>query len=442
MNVRLSEHFNYKKLLKFTFPSIIMMIFTSIYVVIDGLFVSNFVGKVPFAAINLIMPLLMIFGAIGFMIGAGGSALVSKKLGEGNKQEANEIFSLLVYTTVVIGILVSIIGIILLRPISIILGAEGELLENCIDYGKIIIPALTALMLQSVFQSLLITAGKPNIGLVVTIIAGITNIILDALFIVVFKWGVSGAAAATAIAQCIGGIIPLIYFISKNTSELSIGRAKWNKEYLIKTFSNGASEFTTNISMSVVNICYNYKLMEIAGEDGIASYGVIMYVAYLFISLFLGYSIGSAPIIGYHYGSANYAEIKNLLKKSLVIICCFGISIVTLAQLMAVPLSGVFVGYDKNLLSMTVRGLRIYSLSFFISGINIFASSFFTALNNGKISATISFLRTLLFQISAVMILPIIFGLDGIWSSIIVAEILALIVSVFFLIKMKPVYKY
>ncbi len=442
MKIQLSEHFDYRKLLRFTLPSIIMMIFTSIYGVVDGFFISNFVGKTPFAAINLIMPFLMIFGAIGFMIGTGGSALVAMKLGEGKNKEANEIFSLLVYVTIGAGILITVVGLALLRPVSIALGAEGEMLTCCINYGRIIIPALTALMLQNVFQSFLVTAERPNLGLIVTIIAGVTNIILDVLFIAVFKWGVVGAASTTALAQCMGGIIPLIYFISKNSSALRLGKTKWHVGYLIKACTNGASELMTNISMSVVNICYNYQLMKIAGEDGIAAYGVIMYVNFIFASVFLGYAIGSAPIVGFHYGACNHDELKKLLKRSIVIISCVGVGLTVLAELTARPLALVFVSYDAELISMTTRGFMLYSLSFLISGINIYASSFFTALNNGAVSATISFLRTLLFQIAAVMLLPILLGIDGVWLSIVVAELCALAVSIGFLVKMKSRYQY
>lgn len=442
MEIQLSEHFDYKKLLRFTLPSVIMMIVTSVYGVVDGFFISNFVGKTPFAAINLIMPFLMIFGAVGFMIGTGGSALVAMKLGEGRKKEANEIFSLLIYVTIGAGILISAAALPLLRPVSAILGAEGEMLSYCVLYGRFMIPALTAFMLQNVFQSFLVTAERPNLGLAVTIMAGVTNIVLDALFIAVFQWGVVGAACATALSQCMGGLIPLVYFASDNSSLLRLGKTRWKGADLVKACANGASEFMTNISMSIVNICYNYQLINIAGEDGIAAYGVIMYVNFIFISVFLGYSIGSAPIVGFHYGAGSTDELKNLLKRSLRLIGVCGILLTVLAILAAQPLAKVFVGYDEELLSMTVRGFVLYSLSFLISGFNIYASSFFTALNNGAVSAAISFLRTLLFQMIAVMLLPMVWGLDGIWLSIVVAELCALAVSAGFWIKMRPRYQY
>ncbi len=442
MEIQLSEHFTYRKLLRFTFTSIIMMVFTSLYSVVDGFFLSNFVGKTSFAAINLILPFIMIFGAIGFMIGTGGSALVAKTLGEGDKKKANEIFSLLIYLMIAVSVVVSVVGIVLLEPISIALGADKTMIPDCITYGRILLPALTAYMLQNAFQSFLVTAERPALGLVVTILAGVMNIALDALFIVVFEWGVTGAALATATSQIVGGVIPLVYFLMPNKSNLRLGKTKWDGKALVKSCTNGASEFMTNISMSIVNICYNFQLMRFAGSDGVAAYGVIMYVNFIFISVFLGFSMGSAPIVGFHYGANNSGELKSLLKKSLVIICSLGVALTVLAELTAKPLSLIFVSYDAELLSMTIRGFMMYSISFLIVGFNIYASSFFTALNNGAVSAAISFLRTLLFQIVAVMILPIFLKLAGIWLAIVVAELLSLAVSICFLSKMKNKYHY
>jgi putative MATE family efflux protein len=442
MEIQLSDHFTYSKLLRFTLPSIMMMVFSSIYGVVDGFFVSNFVGKTPFAAINLIMPFLMIFGAIGFMIGTGGSALVSKTLGEDNKAKANEIFSLLIYVMIIVSLVVTTVGLIFLEPISKALGADEKMLSDCIAYGRIILPALTAYMLQNAFQSFLVTAERPKLGLTVTVGAGVMNVVLDTLFIIVFRWGVAGAALATAASQLIGGLIPLVYFIMPNKSTLRLGKAKRNVGALFKACTNGASEFMTNISMSIVNICYNFQLMRIAGADGVAAYGVIMYVNFIFLSVFLGYSIGSAPIVGFHYGAVNHNEMKNLLRKSLTIVGLLGIALTVLAELAAKPLALIFVSYDTDLLAMTIRGFMLYSASFLLAGFNIYTSSFFTALNNGAVSAVISFLRTLPFQISAVMILPIFLELDGIWLAIVVAEVLSLTISVGFLFKMKTKYHY
>ena len=442
MNIQISEHFTYKKLLRFTLPSIIMMVFTSIYGVIDGFFVSNFVGKTPFAAVNFIMPFLMILGAVGFMFGTGGSALISKTMGEGNRDKAKRLFSLFVYVTAISGIAIAVIGMIFIRPIASFLGAEGKMLEDCIIYGRIILIALPFYMLQYEFQSFFATAEKPQLGLGVTVAAGLTNIILDALFIAVFKWGLAGAAAATAISQTVGGIIPLIYFSRPNKSLLRLTKTKFDKKALIKACTNGSSELMTNISMSIVNMLYNAQLMKYAGENGVAAYGVLMYVNMIFLAAFIGYSVATAPITGYHFGADNYDELKGLLKKSFSIIGIFSLCMLVLAEILAYPLANLFVGYDAELINLTIRGFRIFSFSFLFAGTSIYGSSFFTALNNGLISALISFLRTLVFQIAAVLILPAFLGIDGIWISIVAAEIMSMIITIIFIIKMRKRYHY
>ena len=440
--IQLSDHFTYPRLLRFVFPSIVMMIFTSIYGVVDGLFVSNYVGKTPFAAVNLIMPFLMIMGAIGFMFGTGGSAVVSQALGEGKPDKANQYFSMMVYVVIGCGIILTFVGLVVLRPVSAAFGAEGEMLENCVVYGRIILCALTAFMLQNVFQSFLVTAERPKLGLAVTVAAGVANMILDFAFIAVFHWGIVGAALATAASQFIGGLIPLIYFFVPNTSRLKLVKTKINAGIILKTCINGSSELMTNISMSLVNILYNFQLMRYIGEDGIAAYGVIMYVSFIFVAIFIGYSIGSAPVIGYHYGAGNHAELKGLFKKSLCLITLWNILLTVLAIGMAQMLAQIFVGYDADLTALTKRGLILYSLSFLITGFNIFGSAFFTALGNGVVSAAISFLRTLLFQIAAVLILPLILNLDGIWLAIVAAELLALVVTITFFVKHGKYYHY
>lgn len=419
-----------------------MMIFTSIYGVIDGIFVSNFAGKTSFAAINLIMPLCMIFGSIGFMIGTGGSALVSMTLGQRNKEKANEIFSMLIFVSVISGVLLSALGFIFLRPIASAMGAEGAMLNDCVTYGSILIPFSVAFILQNEFQSFLVAAEKPQFGLFITVAAGVTNIALDALLVGLFKWGLAGAAIATAISQTVGCIIPLIYFTVNKKSPLRLTRFKLNIKDLVKACANGSSEMMTNLSLSLVNMLYNFQLMRLAGEDGVAAYGVIMYVNFIFLSVFIGFSIGIAPVISFHYGAENSDELKNLSKKCLIIVAGFAVLMTLLSELLASPLSGIFVGYDENLFEMTKRGFMLYSLSFMLIGFNIFGSSFFTALNNGVVSAILSFGRTLVFQIIAILILPTILGLDGIWLSIVFAELLALAATVLFFVKLKHKYNY
>lgn len=442
MTISLSEHFTYGKLLKFTFPSMIMMILTSIYGVVDGVFISNFIGAEPFAAVNIVMPFLIIFGAVGFMLGTGGSALVAYTLGTGNHKKANEIFSLLIYVLIGIGLVFTVLGELFLAPISGILGADAAMLPYCTQYGRVILIALVPFMLQNVFQSLLVTAERPQLGLYITIISGVTNMILDALFVAVWKLGVPGAAAATALSQSIGGIVPLIYFLLPNKSRLRLGKTHFDMSSIVKACSNGASEFMTNISMSIVNMLYNWQLMRLLGTNGVAAYGVIMYVTFIFAAIFIGYSMGSAPVTGYHYGAGNKEELKSLLRKSLRIIIIMGIILTALAELLARPLSMIFVSYDANLLDMTIYAFMVYSLSFLVSGINMYTSSFFTALNDGFTSAFISFCRTLVFQIISVILLPVLFGASGIWYAVLVAELLSLIVSVFFLLKNRKKYGY
>mgnify|MGYP000088528436 FL=1 len=442
MKIQLSEHFSYKKLLRFTLPSIIMMIFTSIYSVVDGFFVSNFVGKTPFAAVNFIMPFLMILGAFGFMFGTGGSALISKTMGEGDKERAQQLFSLFIYVSVGCGVVIAAAGIIFIRPVAALLGADGTMLEDCVRYGRIILIALPAYMLQFEFQSFFVAAEKPHLGLVVTIAAGVTNMTLDALLVAVFSLGLVGAAAATAISQCVGGIIPLIYFLCPNSSILRLTRTKFDGRALFKACTNGASELMSNISMSIVGMLYNMQLIKYAGENGVAAYGVLMYVNFIFLAAFIGYSVGTAPIIGYNYGSGNHSELKNLLKKSLCLIGIFSVAMVVAAEGLAHPLASMFVGYDLELFKMTLRGFMIYSFSFLFSGIAIFGSSFFTALNDGLISALISFLRTLVFQVAAVLVFPLIWGIDGIWVSIVAAELMAVSVTVMFLLMKRKKYHY
>ena len=442
MQIQLSEHFSYQKLLRFTLPSIVMMIFTSIYGVVDGFFVSNYVGKVPFAAVNLIMPFLMVLGTIGFMFGTGGSALVSKTMGEGKPEKARRIFSLLVYVSIILGILLTVFGIIFIRPIAAWLGASGSMLEDCVTYGRIILIALTPFVLQNEFQSFFVAAEKPQLGLFVTIAAGVTNMILDALFVAVFRFGLVGAAAATMLSQMVGGIIPLVYFLLPNKSVLRLVKTKWSGKFLAKACANGSSEMMSNISMSLVSMLYNAQLIKFAGENGVAAYGVLMYVNFVFLAVFIGLSIGSAPIVSYHYGAQNHAELKSLREKSLTVIAVFSISMFLLAQLLAVPFSKIFVGYDTELMNLTCRGFQIYSFVFLFAGINIFGSSFFTALNNGMISALISFLRTLVFQVAAVLIFPIFWKIDGIWLSAVAAECMSVIITVIFLITKRKKYHY
>lgn len=442
MAVHLDEHFTYKKIGKAVFAPILMMIFTSVYGIVDGIFVSNFVGKTAFAALNLVMPVIMIIGALGFMMGAGGSALVGKTLGEGDKEQANKIFSGIVYSTMILGAVVTLAVIFFIEPISKLLGATEEMLPYCTLYGQIIVGGITLFMLQNLFQTFFIVAEKSVLGFIVTLVAGITNIALDAAFVAGAHLGLAGAAYATVIGQFLGAIIPIIYFACKNSSTLRLGKPTFAPKMLLKTVTNGSSELLSNVAASIVGMVYNLQLLKFAGEDGVSAYGVIMYASFIFAAVFLGYAIGVAPIISFNYGAQNHDEMKNVLKKSVVLNVIAGVIMTVLSVALARPLSKIFVGYDAALLDMTTVAMRIYSISFIFMGLNIFTSSFFTALNNGLISAIVSFARTLVFQISAVMLLPLAFGLNGIWAAIIVAELLALILGVIFILTNRKKYGY
>ncbi len=442
MKIQLSDHFSYKRLFRFTLPTIGMMVFTSIYGVVDGLFISNFVGKTAFAAVNLIMPFVMIFGGVGFMLGTGGSALVGMTLGEQDQERADQYFTLLVRVTLVVGLIISAAGAIVIRPVSIMLGADEAMLEDCVIYGRITLGFAVTFILQNLFQEFLIVAEKPKMGFAVTVAAGVVNMVLDALFVAVFKWGVAGAAVATGLSQCAGGLIPLIYFLSPNSSKLRLTKARLEWRPILRSCVNGSSEMVSNVTASAVGMLYNFQLLKYAGQNGVAAYGVLMYVQFIFAAVFIGYSIGCAPVVSFHYGAQNHGELKSLLRKSLISIGAAGCGMLLTAQLCAVPLGRIFVGYDQALLDMMVHAFRISSLSFILMGFNIFASAFFTALNDGAISALISFLRTFVFKMSAVLLLPMVLELDGIWWAEAVAEAGAGVISIVFLIALRKKYHY
>lgn len=442
MEIRLSDHFTYGRLLRFVVPSIIMMIFTSVYMVVDGLFVSNCVGKVPFAAMNLITPLLMVMSTIGFMFGTGGAAIVARLLGEGEKEKANRYFSMFVYVILISGFLLMAVGQLGTEPFARMLGAKGEMLRQSVLYARINFCSLPFFMSQIAFQSFFNTAEKPRLGLLITILAGVSNIVLDALFILGFHWGLAGASLATTVSELVGGIIPLIYFGRKNDSPLRLGRTSFDVRALLRACGNGLSEFMTNISSSVVATVYNWQLMRYIGGDGVAAYGAIMYVNFIFAAIFLGYSLGSSAIVSFNYGAGNTAELKNIFRKSLQLIAAAGALLFVLALLLRGPLAAMFAGYDKGLNELVRYGFTIVAFAFLISGFNFFGSSFFTALGNGGVSAAISFLRTLLFQVVLVLLLPRLLGADGIWAASPAAELLALGVTAGFLIRKKSVYRY
>lgn len=440
--IQLSDHFTYSRLFRFVLPSIVMMVFTSIYGVVDGLFVSNFAGKTAFASINLIMPFLIILGAMGFMLGTGGTALVSRVLGEGDKEHANKYFSMITLFGILLGVILTVVGVLAMRPMAILLGATEAMVDDCVLYGRIVVCFLTSFMLQNMFQSFLIAAERPKFGLLITLAAGVTNMVLDALFVGVFRWGIAGAAIATGISQTVGGVVPLMYFLFSKSSPLRLRWTKFEVQTLLRSCANGSSELMSNISGSLIGMLYNAQLMRFLGEDGVATYGVLMYVQFIFVAIDIGYSIGCAPIISYHYGARNHPELRNLLMKGLKVMGILGIVMTIAAISLSGTLANIFVGYDATLCELTRHAFHLFSFAFLLAGFNIFLSSFFTALNNGGVSAAISFLRTLVFQAASVILLPMALDVDGLWWAASAAEALAFVVSIGFLLAMKGKYHY
>lgn len=442
MEIHLSDHFTYKKLLRFTFPAVIMMIFTSLYGIVDGLFVSNYAGKTALAAINFVYPILIILSTFGYMFGTGGSALVAKTMGEGKKEEANRLFSLFVYICFFLGVVFTVLGIFLLKPLMAHLGAEGEMLQMADMYGKILLLSMPFWNLQFAFQMFFVTAERPKLGLYVTLLAGFTNILLDAVFVALFDMGLLGAALATAASQIVGGGVPLLYFFRKNGSLLHLGKTRFEPKPFLKGLLNGLSEFVNGISGSLVSILYNTQLLRYAGEDGVAAYGIMMYITLVFIGISFGYANGTSPVIGYQFGAKNTYELRSLLRKSVVITFAAAALMVLTAEIFAAPFSSVFAGYDAALCALTTRGLRIFATSFLFSGFAIFGASFFTALNNGPVSALLSTLRTLVFQVVTALVLPFFWGVDGIWISLSLAEALAAVLSGVFIFALRKKYNY
>ncbi len=440
--IRISDNFTFGKLLRFALPTIIMVIFTSLYGIVDGLFVSNFAGDGAFAAVNLFLPIFYIAGSIGMLLGSGGCALIAKLFGEGEDNSARRVFTGLIIIVTGIGAAITLTAVWFMPKIAILLGASGETAELCTLYGTIMICGLVPFMLQSFFQYFFAVADRPKLGLFITVAAGVTNAIGDFVFMYAFKWGVTGAAVATIIGECVGGVVPLVWFFSKKGKKLYMAKPSFAPKTIGKVCANGSSEFFTSISVSLISIIYNFQLLKYIGEAGVEAYGVIMYVSSVFVGCFMGYAVGTSPIVGYHYGAENRDELKNVFKKSMLFYAIASVVLTALSIALATPLSMIFVSYDEELLSLTVKALRIFSLSFLASGFNIYASAFFTALNNGVISAVISIARTLAIQVIAVYVMPLMFGLNGIWCAPIASELSCIILSAVFIITNRKKYGY
>lgn len=444
MKIQISDHFTFKKLIRFVLPSIAMIIATSLYGNVDGFFVTNWVGETPFAAINLSWPLIMIFGGVGFVFGTGGSAVVATALGENEADRANQNFSLIIYFGIALGILLGAIGFIFAPQFGVLLGADGELLKCSIKYMRILFCFTPAFILQNMFQSLCSTASKPKLGLDATIIAGVGNIVLDAIFIVGLKWGLVGAAIGTAMSQFFGGIVPLIFFARENDTNFKLCIPKFHRKVITKTCTNGVSEFVNNLTLSIVIILYNLKLMEIAGQNGVNAFGIIQYINFTFISVFIGIVMGSAPIISFNNGANDYAELQNVFKKEVTLLLSSGVILFGLAELLSKPFVYVFIQENKELFDMSVHGLRIFCIAFLLMGFNMLGSSLFTALENGGISAVIAFIRSFVFPIAALYTIPTLLGntLDSVWICQIIIEAFSFVMVLSFILGFRKRYKY
>ncbi len=441
MRIQLSDHFTMRRLLRFTLPSIVMMVVTSIYSVVDGLFVANVVGSNALASINIVMPMFLILGAFGFMMGSGGSAEVAKTMGEGREDDAKSYFTTLTIAVAVLGVGLTAATIFFIRPLSYFMGASDLLIEDCVIYGTICLIGNIPYMLQTFFQTFFITAEKPKLGMVLTIASGVTNIVLDWLFIVVFQWGIAGAAVATSIGYAVGGFLPLLYFARKNSSRLHFVKPHVHWRMLLHSAGNGSSEMVSNASRALTTFLFNIQLMRLVGEAGVSAITIMQYVNFVFIAVMIGFSVGSAPVVGYHYGAQNQTELKGLFRICMTFIVTTCLCMFALSELAAGPLVAVFAD-SQSLYEMTLWGFRLFAISFAAVGINIFASAFFTALCNGAVSAFISFMRTIVFEAGAVLLLPVFFDLNGVWIALPVAEGLGVLVSVICLVIFRKRYHY
>lgn len=442
MRAQLSNHFTYRKLFSFVLPPIAMMLLTSVYTMVDGLFVSHFVGKTAFAAVNFVFPVVMLMAGLGSMFGTGGTALVAKTLGEGATNRAKRYFTQIILMAGIFGTLMGGLGCLQLLEICQLLGATSELLPDALIYGRIMLLFLPCCILQWTFQSLLITAEKAQLAFWLSVAGGVTNIVLDAIFMAGLGWGVAGAALATGLSQVVAGMVPVLYFLLPNNSLLQFRRTRFQPRPMLQACTNGASELVSSISGAVVGMLFNYQLIRYFGEDGVAAYGVVMYVSFFFVAIFIGYDMGSTPLLAYNHGAKNHTELRNLFRKSVTFVGACGTGLALLATLLARPIATLFVGYNEGLTLLTEHAFRVYGFSFALMGYNIFASGLFTAMNNGLISATISLLRTLVFQTAAILCLPLIFGTEGIWWAVAVAEVSSLACSAYFILKYRKQYHY
>ena len=439
MNIELAGHYTHRRIVRSVLPSIGMVLVTSIYSIVDGFFVANFAGKPGFAAVNLTFPAIMMIGSLGLMIGTGGAALVAKIKGEGYPEKANRVFTMLVQFCLALGVVMGVALAIGAPAVARWLGADAPMMDECVTYIRLNMIGMPGFVLQCAFQSFYMAAERPQLGTLMSVVAGVTNVVLDAILVWALGLGVTGAAIATTAGCLVGGLFPLFYFSSRhNRGTLRIVPTRILWPYIGKACTNGLSEYVGSIAMNIVTMCYNLQLMRYLGEDGVSAYGVVMYIAFIFAAVFIGYNIGITPIIGYHYGADDLHEQRSLFYKSLSIIGVLGVLMTLSAELFAGPLARVFVGYDKALTALTIRAMRLYMLAFLINGINMFVSALFTGLNNGVVSAVASFTRTLVFEMACVWLLPVLLGIDGIWVAWPIAEVLALFLCAILILRFAP----
>ena len=419
-----------------------MMLFTSMYGVVDGLYLSHFSGKEAFAAITLIIPLPLLIGAWAYMIGAGGSAVIAKAIASDRQKDANEYFSFLVLISVLGSILLAGIGEIFLEPCAKLLGANDEMLPFCMTYGRILIAAVPLYVLQNVFQSFLTVAEHPKIGLAINLVSAFLNMALNFVFIRITNEVVTAVALATVVSQFVGGITPFVFFVRSKSTTLRFGRPHMPMSLLGPVFANGVSEFVSEIFHPLASVMYNYKLMELTGLNGVAAYGVLMNVGFLFGSVFLGFAVGSAPLFTYKYEREDHDELHSLFIKSTISVVLMGFLLYGVACMIEGPFAAEFFGGDELLITMTEEAFALHSLSYMVMGLAVFASAFFTAIHDSRVSFLISFLRTLLFEVLAILLLPMLFDLNGVWAASLTSEVLTLLVTVGLLISKKEKYQY
>lgn len=441
MTNSIAQKFNVFTLLKFAFPTMVMMVFMSLYTIVDGIFVSRLVGSNALSAVNIVYPVISLLIACGIMLSTGGSAIVARQMGEKREQEARENFSMLAVVSVLTGIVILVLGLMFLEPICRILGGTPVLLEDCKIYLGVLLGFGPLTMLQMLFQTFFVTAGKPGLGLGLTLTGGVVNMVLDYVFMGPMQMGVLGAALATGLGQAIMAVAGVVYFL-KVKGNLYFVKPVFRGNILLQSCGNGSSEMVSNLSTAVVTFLFNITMLKLAGEDGVAAITIVLYGQFLFTALYLGFSMGVAPVVSFNYGNQNHAQLKRIYKICIGFILGSSVFILGIALLFSEPIVGIFTGEENHTYELAVEGFFQFSFNYLFAGINIFASALFTSLSNGKISAIISFCRTFVFITVSIVLLPRVMGITGVWLSVPLAELVTLFISITYLKGQKEVYHY